>query len=207
MACAPFRTSVSGLVTSSKTHAHFLSDAVLRTHKVLFQIEPLFAAATFGLSGLDLLTTTGMRINEWLQVSVLPECLHTLVGEGTKRLVLRLVPKVSDKPADYFVGVETQRNFEQVVQFLQDHSQLQPGARLPSVPFDPNNGRAHLFPVRPYLFQLNKRHVSDYAVTACMRFLCHGLVFQARDGQTVSLKAHTLRHVFATHAHHVEQLP
>ncbi len=207
MACAPFRTSVSGLVSSSKTHAHFLSDAVLRTHKVLFQIEPLFAAATFGLSGLDLLTTTGMRINELLQVSVLPECLHTLVVEGTKRLVLRLVPKGSDKPADYFVGGETQRNFEKVIQFLHDHYQLQPGTRLPSVPFDPNNGRAHLFPARPYLFQLNKRHLSDYAVTACMRFLCHGLVFQARDGQTVSLKAHTLRHVFATHAHHVEQLP
>jgi hypothetical protein len=46
-----------------------------------------------------------------------------------------------------------------------------------------------------------------WAVTARMRFLCHGLVFQARDGQAVSLKAHSLRHVFATHAHHVEQLP
>ena len=115
--------------------------------------------------------------------------------------------KGSDKLADYFVGAETQRNFEKVVQFLQDHYQLQPGSRLPSVPFDPNNGRAHLFPARPYLFQLNKRHLSDWAVTTCMRFLCHGLVFQARDGQTVSLKAHSLRHVFATHAHHVEQLP
>jgi hypothetical protein len=93
------------------------------------------------------------------------------------------------------------------VQFLHGHYQLQPGNRLPSVPFDPNNGRAHLFPARPYLFQLNKRHISDWALTACMRFLCHGLVFQARDGQAVPLKAHSLRHVFATHAHHVEQLP
>lgn len=207
MARAPFRTSVSGLLTSPRAHALFLTDAGQRTQKMLFQIEPLFAAATFGLAGLDLLTTTGMRINELLQVSLLPECLHTLAVEGTKRLVLRLVPKGSDKLADYFVGAETQRNFEKVVQFLLDHYKLQPGVRLPSVPFDPNNGRAHLFPARPYLFQLNKRHLADYAVTACMRFLCHGLVFQARDGQVVSLKAHTLRHVFATHSHHVENLP
>jgi len=54
---------------------------------------------------------------------------------------------------------------------------------------------------------MNNRHLTDWAVTACMRFLCHGLVFETRDGQVVSLKAHTLRHVFATHAHHVEHLP
>lgn len=207
MARAPFRTCVAGLLTSPRAHALFLSEAQHHTEKVLFQVEPFFAAATFGLTALELLTTTGMRINEVLQVSVLPECLHTLVVEGVKRLVLRLVPKGTDKLADYFVGAETQRDFEKTVQLLNDHYGLQPGSRLPNVPFDPNNGRTHLFPARPYLFQLNKRHLSDFAVTACMRFLCHGLVFQARDGQTVSLKAHTLRHVFATHAHHVEQVP
>ena len=207
MACAPFRTCYSGLLTSPRAAALFLNEAHRLTQKVVFQVEPFYAAATFGLAGLELLTSTGMRINELLQVSIQPECLHTLVVEGVKRLVLRLVPKGSDKLADYFVGPETQKTFEKVVQFLQDHYQLQPGSRLPSVPFDPNNGRAHLFPARPYLFQLNKRHLSDWAVTACMRFLCHGLVFQARDGQAVALKAHSLRHVFATHAQHVEQLP
>jgi hypothetical protein len=207
MAPAAFRTCVAGLLTSPKFLGSFLSHAQRHTQKVLFQVEPLFAAATFGLTGLDLLTTTGMRITEMLQVSLLPECLHTLVVEGVKRLVLRLVPKGSDKPADYFVGVETQRNFEKTLQLLKEHYQLQSGERLPSVPFDPGNGRAHCFPARPYLFQLNRRHVSDLAVTSCMRFLCHGLVFEARDGQAISLKAHTLRQVFATHAHHVEQLP
>ena len=40
-----------------------------------------------------------------------------------------------------------------------------------------------------------------------MRFLCHGMVFQTPEGQTVALKAHSLRHVFATHIHQVEQVP
>jgi integrase len=207
MACAPFRTCYSGLLTSPRAAALFLNEAHRLTQKVVFQVEPFYAAATFGLAALELLTSTGMRINEVLQVSIQPECLHTLVVEGVKRLVLRLVPKGSDKLADYFVGPETQRTFEKVVQFLQGHYQLQSGNRLPSVPFDPNNGRAHLFPARPNLFQLNKRHISDWALTACMRFLCHGLVFQSRDGRAVPLKAHSLRHVFATHARHVEQLP
>ena len=207
MARAPFRTSTTGLLTSPRTAVQFLTEAHQHTRKLLFQVEPLFAAATFGLAAVDLLTTTGMRINELLQVSVTPECLHTLVVEGAKRLVLRLVPKGSDKLADYFVGAETQRNFEKTVQLLKEHDHLAPGDHLPSVPFDPNNGRAHRFPARPYLFQFNGRHLTDWAVTACIRFLCHGLVFQTRDGQVVPLKAHTLRHVFATHAHHVEHLP
>jgi hypothetical protein len=207
MACAPFRTCFSGLLTSPRAASLFLNEASRLTQKMVFQVEPFYAAATFGLAGLELLTSTGMRINEVLQVSIQPECLHTLVVEGVKRLVLRLVPKGSDKLTDYFVGPETQKTFEKVVQFLQGHYQLPSGSRLPSVPFDRGNGRAHLFPARPYLFQMNKRHISDWALTACMRFLCHGLVFQARDGQAVALKAHSLRHVFATHAHHVEHLP
>jgi hypothetical protein len=40
-----------------------------------------------------------------------------------------------------------------------------------------------------------------------MRFLCHGMVFQTAEGKTVVLKAHLLRHVFATHIHQVEQVP
>jgi hypothetical protein len=90
---------------------------------------------------------------------------------------------------------------------LQAHYQLKPGDRLPTVPYDPNGGRSHRFPARPYLFQFSGRPLTDFAVTSCMRFLCHGLVFQARDGQTITLKAHALRHVFATHAHHVEHVP
>ena len=141
MAGAPFRTNASGLLPSPKAHAHFLTQALRLTRKVLFQVEPLYAAATFGLASLELLTSTGMSINELLPVSVQPECLHPLVVEGVKRLVLRLVPKGSDKLADYFVGAETQRTFEKGVQFLLGHYQLPPGSRLPSVPFDPNNGR------------------------------------------------------------------
>lgn len=64
MARAPFRTCVSGLLTSPRAQALFLAEAHRLTQKVVFQVEPLYAAATFGLTSLDLLTSTGMRINE-----------------------------------------------------------------------------------------------------------------------------------------------
>ena len=40
-----------------------------------------------------------------------------------------------------------------------------------------------------------------------MRFLLHGMLFRTREGQIVLLKAHLLRHAFATHAVQVEKYP
>jgi hypothetical protein len=40
-----------------------------------------------------------------------------------------------------------------------------------------------------------------------MRFLLHGMIFRTREGQMVLLKAHLLRHAFATHAVQVEKYP
>lgn len=203
----PFASRVAGLLTWPKAQFMFMVEAQQRAEGLLVPVEPLFAAATFGLAALDLFTTTGARMNELMQVSLTPECLHTLVVEGVQRLVLRLVPKGSDKPADYFVGPETQRNSEKVARMLRDHYRLKAGEPIPTVRFDPQHGRAHRFPARPYLFQFSGRHLPDEAITACLRFLCHGMVFQTLEGQVVTLKAHSLRHVFATHAHHVEQVP
>jgi hypothetical protein len=70
------------------------------------------------------------------------------------------------------------------------------------------NQRADEFTTpRPYLFQYREKHLSHKTITACLRFLCHGMVFQNSDGRAVIIKAHLLRHVLATHLHPVEQVP
>src|SRR6266700_7054448 len=58
MARAPFRTSTTGLLTSPRTAVQFLTEAHQHTRKLLFQVEPLFAAATFGLVFLNDPATT-----------------------------------------------------------------------------------------------------------------------------------------------------
>ncbi len=206
----PFSSAIAGLLAwpHEDGSANFLRLAQRRAKGPLLLVEPLFAAATFGLAALDFITTTGARMNELLQVSLTPACLYTLVVEGTQRLLMRLVPKGTDKPADYMVGSETRRNFEKVAHLLQEHYHVQSGETLPPVEFCKHHGRSHKFPDRhPYLFQYGGQHLSPVAITACLRFLCHGLVFQTPEGRTVALKAHLLRHVFATHIHHVEQVP
>jgi len=97
---------------------------------------------------------------------------------------------------------------ERVGAMLKEHYQMGPGESLPHVPFHPDNQRAHRFPgEHPYLFQYHGKHLIQRAIAACLRFLCHGMVFQRTDGTTVILKPHLLRHVFANHLHQVERVP
>ncbi len=204
----PFDAKISGLLGLPRSQDRFLRDAQQRSKGLILLVEPLFAAATFGLASLDFFTTTGARLNELLQISLSPDCLYTIEVEGTQRFLIRLVPKGSDKAADYIVGAETRRNLERVGQLLQAHYHLQAGDSIPQVVYNQQNHRAHRFPeARPYLFQYSKRHLMGTSVTACLRFLCHGLIFQTVDGRTVTLKAHALRHAFATHIHQVQQVP
>jgi integrase len=206
----PFDAHQQGLLVGSRADgtADYMNDAQRRTDGLLLLVEPLFVAATFGLACLDFFTTTGARMTELLQLSLSPDCLYTMEVGGTQRLMVRLIPKGTDKPAEYMIGPETRRNLERVMQLLKEHYRLQQGGILPQVSFNPDNNRAHEFTdPRPYLFQYNGAHLSRKAITACMRFLMHGMVFQDAAGSVVVLKAHLLRHVFATHLHQIERVP
>ncbi len=200
----PFNTSQKGLLAQGD----FICHAQNRANGVLMNIETFFAAATFGLAIVDLITTTGMRMNEVLQISYTKECIvvleqPTVDRKLEKRYVLRLIPKGKDKPEDYFIGKETLNNLFKVFELLKVHYK---DNRIPKVKY--REKRHHLFPdERPYFFQYNYKHFTDDAVTACMRFLLHGMVFKTQEGNNVVLKAHLLRHAFATHAVQVEKIP
>jgi hypothetical protein len=161
-----------------------------------------------------------MRMNELMQVSLLPECIVRMVDDpppGAKdqnpriRYVLRLLPKGerTSKRHHYGIGKDGFRLMTQTAHMLCAHYRLQPGEPLPRVAFTLENHRSHRFEGEkvPYIFQYAHRHLSDQAISACLRFLMHGMVFQTSTGEPVILKAHLLRHAFATFAVQVEGLP
>jgi len=217
----PFYTQVPGLLAwgdKEDGDGQFLSDAHTKTDGVFLPVESLYAAATFGLLSIELLTSTGMRMNELHQVNLSPDCLIRLIDDappGAKdpspriRYLLRLLPKGerTDTLHNYGIGKETVRLIEKVARMLCDHYRLQAGDALPHVAYHPHNGRSHRFGKAPYLFQYAHWHLQDQAITACMRFLLHGMSFQTSTGKPVILKAHLLRHSFATYAVQVEGLP
>ncbi len=225
---APFSTEIPGLLAwpngstsgGEGSTGRFIGLAQQKTGKVFIPVESLYAAATFGLLALDLLTTTGMRSNEMYQVNVLPECLIRLVDEpppGAKdrslriRYVLRLLPKGerTEERHNYGIGKEAVRLLEKTAQMLCEHYKLKPGEPLPRVEFHHTHTRSHRFERRPipYIFQYNHMHLGRQSLLACIRFLLHGMVFQTSAGTPVVIKPHLLRHAFATYAVNIEGLP
>lgn len=108
----PFKPNHPGLLTGNLEGgtSDFMRFAQQRAKGLLLLVEPFFAAATFGLAALDFFTTTGARMTELLQFSLSPDCLYTMQVAGTQRMLVRLIPKGQDQPAEYMIGSETRRN-------------------------------------------------------------------------------------------------
>ncbi|AZN68568.1 site-specific integrase [Acinetobacter haemolyticus] len=186
---------------------------------LLIPIQQLHLALSFGILALDLFTTTGIRINEALQINLSKECLVRLilppVSEAKNkspiiRYSLRLIPKGEkrDQLEDNFIGEETKRLLFKVGKILHKHYNLQEGQNLPIIPFNPHHRRAHRFKSAPYIFQAYGKHLPDSAIGACLRLLVHDIVTdRTKNGKVLQIRPHLLRHGFATHAVQVEKIP
>jgi hypothetical protein len=217
---APFHTGTSGVLLplQASGDSSFLRVARRYAAGPLLSVESLYIGGLFGLLAVDCFTTTGMRVNELLQISFDPDCFVRLTIPAPAgaadpalraRYLFRLLPKGerTERRHDYFIGRETARLLATAGRVLAAHYGLADGGVLPHVPFNPGHERAHRFSARPYVFQYGRRHMGGDGISACLRFLLHGLSFRTAEGRLVVLKAHLLRHAFATHAVHVEGLP
>lgn len=164
---------------------------------ILFDVEPIYVAATFGLLGVDICTTTGARINELLQINYTKECLESIkVNEDIKHSFYA-IPKGRDKEEPYFITTETMKILAKVRKMLLEHYN---DVTIPSVKYG-LKWRKHLFKEpKPYFFQYHRRALNHTSLGACLHFLFHGLIFETQKGKPVTVKTHLLRHAFATEA-------
>lgn len=215
----PFRASLPELGNWNRDDGQYMQRAQTRAQGQLIPIAGFYHAFTFGLAALELFASSGMRINELLQIrTTLGECLvsirlgaaSTPPGQAPEtHYALRLIPKGErrDQPANFWIGKETLRTLARIGVMLEGHYGLRAQQGLPIVPFTRQDDRHHRFGDKPYLFQLQRRHLAPDDINACMRLLLHGMAFATTDGQSVVIKAHLLRHAFATWAVQQEKQP
>lgn len=215
----PFETQVAELLSWPKADGAFMYDAQSLAEGVLIPVEPLYAAAMFGLLALDLFTTTGMRLNEAMQIRMAPDCLKRVTQPALpgaadqaprERVCLMLIPKGErrDEPHPYYIGTEQLRLMQKTLHMLRENKGLTSKDTLPGVPFSSENRRSFRFRKKqPYLFQYSSRHLPPQAISACMKFILHGMAFKTQEGDNVVVTAHLLRHAFATHAVQVLKIP
>ena len=76
----PLNGRVTGLLTWGLAGGdeRFNEDAALKTGAVLVPVDSFAAACAFGLLAVELFTTTGMRMNESMQIRLDPDCFVCL---------------------------------------------------------------------------------------------------------------------------------
>lgn len=200
---APFASRNLGILTQGFhiTRRQRLSD------KLLINVEPIFIACMFARFALDIITSSGARINEVLQISYDKNCCVVAADKGVNSqqtsYILRLIPKGREDPENFYVPEEIFKFMTIIVKVLKESYNSD---QLPEVNFEVNS-RKHLMEARRYVFQYQSKHIHVHTINSILRFLLHGIVIQSADGSQVIVRAHLLRHAFATHAVQTEKLP
>lgn len=195
---SPFHSYHKGVLSLSA----FVSLHSDKVDGILFDVEAFYAASVFGLLAVDILTTTGARVNELLQINSAKDCLRAMNVGGDLKYSFYVIPKGRDTVESYTISKQTFDIIKRVNSMLKEHYQ---GA-LPNVKYE--GDRKHLFPEpKPYFFQYNKKGLKERTIHSCLRFLLHGLHFETQEGKPVILKTHLLRHAFATEAVQRQEIP
>lgn len=191
----------------------------LRAHEVIFEPESFYRGALYATALATVALTNGSRVSELLQVSA--KRFETLVVDELKDrqptgrkigiLVQHLLPKGATRESDrqfFLISEMAGRLLREIGQLLEATHE----GSIPIVQPYENSKEEDLFP-EPYLFQWaasnDGRHglLTTLDVGRLLRFLFHGLTFTTRTGKPIHVATHLLRHILATHARQVKNVP
>ena len=141
---SPFSSSHKGILTPST----FVTMHKDKAKGLLIDVEPFYAACTFGLLAIDILTTTGARINELLQINNTKECILIKKVKDKAHFSFMAIPKGRDSLEEFYISKQTMEHIQTVARFLKEHYAI---VKIPSVPY--LGERKHFFPKpMPYFF-------------------------------------------------------
>jgi hypothetical protein len=188
-------------------------------HVILFEPESLYRAILYATALATVALTNGSRLNELLQVSAAR--FETIVVDELKDqqptgrkigiLVQNLLPKGSTQESQrqfFLIGEVAGRLLAEIGQLLETTH----GGSIPVVhPYQ--NSKAEDLRPEPYLFQWEASRdgrlglVRSPDVGVLLRFLYYRLTLTTKGGEPIRVAAHLLRHVRATHARTVQNVP
>ncbi len=209
-----------GVLSSTNSDAQWFGWARRISGAVLFDPESLYRGVLFAAALATLALTNGSRVSELLQVSA--SRFETIVVDELKNqqptgrkvgiLVLELLPKGYKHESErqfFLISDMAVRHLKEIAAMLQAAH----GGIIPVVHPEPFGNKADDLFAEPYFFQWAASqdgrlgHFSAQDVAQLLRFLFHGLTLTTRAGNPIRIAPHLLRHVLATHARTVQNIP
>lgn len=75
-----------------------------KAQSLLIDVEPFYVACTFGLLAINILTTTGARINELLQINNTKECILIKMVKEKLHFSFKAIPKGQDSSEEFSIS-------------------------------------------------------------------------------------------------------
>jgi len=209
-----------GLLSPALSDAQWLRSVRSYSDAVLFEPESLYRGVLFATALATLSLTNGSRLSELLQVSA--SRFETIVVDELKNqqptgrkiglCVQKLLPKGYTHESErqfFLISDMAVRHLKEIAELLQAAH----GGRIPVVHPESSGSKADDLVPEPYFFQWGASqdgrlgHLCPRDVSDLLRFLFHGLVLTTRAGEPIRISPHLLRHVLATHARTVQNIP
>jgi hypothetical protein len=218
--CQEFVVSRSALLGPARSDAQWLQCARKYSGAILFEPESLYRGVLFATALASLSLTNGSRVSELLQVSA--SRFETMVVDEFKNqqptgrkmgiCVQKLLPKGHFHESErqfFLIGEMAIRHLKEIGELLRAAH----GGIIPVVRPHPDLSKAEDLVSEPYFFQWaasqdgQSGHLRAKDVVSLLRFLFHGLTLTTRTGEPIRIAPHLLRHVLATHARTVQNIP
>lgn len=207
-------TEATGVLDTHRSMSQYLRRARQKASgtpedsRVLFQLEPLLAAAAVGQVAFMSIVFTAMRVGELQQVSLNRECMETAQMrefddrtqqwiQARPRVFWHLYPKGKTHRERYYVHEYMVEAVLSLVRLYKRHHHVE---ALPSVAAAQESRFSHArqFPGKhPFLLQWEGYHLSGQLILHCMSFLLIEEVCRDQDGKQVQITPHLLRHGIA----------
>lgn len=123
--------------------------------------------------------------------------------ENITRYLFRVIPKGRTEQENFYLSEESVKILGELRKMLIEHYKTD---KIPSVKYRGVRGILD-DKMAPYLFQFSGTGLDRQDVTACMRFLLHGMIFEDQNQKPVTIKPHLLRHAFANHLQQSQKIP
>ena len=150
------------------------------------------SSTLIGDAATQVLTKTGARAHEFLQIRLMKEHLQKIkVSDGHDVVAFHAIPKGGTEEAPYFMDERCMQSLHRWWTFQQEIGYVF-ATVSPAGPYGRKLKEA------PYLWQLNGRHMEVLAVNGALGFTLADTPLMKPDGGKVRLTSHLLRHGFAT---------
>lgn len=178
----------------------FIGQAISNWLKVLrdktdlefIPIDLCMTCSLIGNSSIQIISKTGARVNELLQIRLDPKHLvKAKLPNNSETIIFYAVPKGRSSIEPYYIDDKCMKSLHAWWKYSSENNGKFEEVN-PIISLRKKVNKAN------YIFQTNGSHLDSKDINASINFMIFDVYFKNKSGQKVSLTTHLLRHSFAT---------